>query len=115
MSGLRRRLLELTRFGSGWDRIVSADDFAYEDPVDGSTASNQGIRLRFESGARIVYRLSGTGTEGATLRIYIESYEPDASRQDRDSQEVLTPLINLSRQLAELEALTRRRAPSVVT
>ena len=115
MSGLRRRFPELTGLGCGGDRIVSVDEFAYEDPVDGSIARNQGIRLRFESGARIVYRLSGTGTEGATLRIYIESYEPDAARQHRDTQEVLTPLINLSRQLADIEALTGRRAPSVVT
>ena len=115
MSGLSRRLPELTRFGCGGDSIVSADDFAYEDPVDGSIARNQGIRLRFESGARIIYRLSGTGTEGATLRVYIESHEPDASRQHRDTQEVLTPLIHLSRQIADLEALTGRRLPSVVT
>jgi phosphoglucomutase len=115
MTGLRRRFPDLKGLGCGADHIMRADEFAYEDPVDGSISCNQGIRLNFESGARIVYRLSGTGTEGATLRIYIESYEPDAAHQHRDTQEALTPLIQLSRQSADIEALTGRQAPSVVT
>jgi phosphoglucomutase len=115
MSGLHRSLPELAKLKCGENEIVRADDFAYRDPVDGSLAQNQGIRLQFKSGARIVYRLSGTGTEGATLRIYIENYEPDAARQDLETQAVLKPLIDLSRQLADVEALTGRRAPSVIT
>jgi len=112
---LCKRLSELHGLRSAGDEILRADDFAYEDPVDGSIAQGQGIRLLFRSGARIVYRLSGTGTEGATLRVYIESYEKDAARQDQGTQKVLGQLIDLSRQIADLEALTGRTAPSVVT
>jgi phosphoglucomutase len=116
IDGLRRRLPELQGLRSAGDEILRADDFAYEDPVDGSIARSQGIRLLFRSGARIVYRLSGTGTEGATLRVYIESYEKEVVRQDRDNtQEVLAQLIDLSRRIADLEALTGRNAPTVVT
>ncbi|TGV00176.1 alpha-D-glucose phosphate-specific phosphoglucomutase, partial [Mesorhizobium sp. M8A.F.Ca.ET.173.01.1.1] len=62
--------------------IAKADDFAYHDPVDGSVSKNQGIRILFEGGSRVVFRLSGTGTSGATLRVYIERYEPDKTRHD---------------------------------
>ena len=69
------------------DLIVEhADDFSYRDPIDGSVSEKQGIRILFKGGARIVYRLSGTGTEGATLRVYLECYEPDPARHDRDTQ-----------------------------
>ena len=112
---LHDRMSELKGERRGEDEIVGADDFAYEDPVDGSIAQHQGIRIFFKGGARIVYRLSGTGTEGATLRVYIESYEKDVARQDRDTQQMLAPLIQLSRQIADLEALTGRQGPSVVT
>ena len=95
--------------------ITAADDFAYDDPVDGSRSTGQGIRLMFEDGARIVYRLSGTGTSGATLRVYIERYEPDASRHAVDTQEALAPLIALSRSLAQIEQYTGRAAPTVIT
>ena len=71
----------------GQHGIVTADDFAYDDPVDGSRTTGQGIRLMFEDGSRIVYRLSGTGTAGATLRVYIERYEPDASRHGIETQD----------------------------
>jgi phosphoglucomutase len=115
VDGLRRRLPELQGHRCGGDEILRADDFAYEDPVDGSMARSQGIRLLFRSGARIVYRLSGTGTEGATLRVYIESYEKDVARQDQVTQEVLRRLVDLSRRIADLEAITGRKAPTVVT
>jgi phosphoglucomutase len=115
MDSLRDRLPQLSGKKFGREMIVRADDFAYQDPVDGSIAAHQGLRLFFESGARIVYRLSGTGTEGATLRIYIECYEPDPARQAREPQEVLRPLVELSRSLAELERRTGRQEPSVVT
>jgi phosphoglucomutase len=95
--------------------IVAADDFAYDDPVDGSRTTGQGIRILFEDGARIVYRLSGTGTAGATLRVYIERYEPDASRHAIETQEALAPLITLSRSLAGIERHTGRAAPTVIT
>jgi len=95
--------------------ITRADDFAYDDPVDGSRTTGQGIRLIFEDGARIVYRLSGTGTAGATLRVYLERYEPDASRHARETQAALADLVALSRDIAEIEARTGRAAPSVIT
>ncbi len=95
--------------------VVLGDDFAYTDPVDGSTAARQGIRIGFADGARIVYRLSGTGTAGATLRVYIERYEPDAARHDLDPQEALADLIAAAGQLAEIAGNTGRDAPSVIT
>ncbi len=95
--------------------VAAADDFAYHDPVDGSTTTGQGIRILFADGSRIVYRLSGTGTAGATLRVYLERYESDPSKHDLETQAALSPLTDLSRSLAEIEARTGRRAPSVVT
>ena len=91
------------------------DDFAYDDPVDKSVTKNQGIRLIFPNGDRIVYRLSGTGTAGATLRVYIESFEADPEKQDRDVQTVLGSLIALSRSEAGIEKRLGRVAPDVVT
>ncbi len=95
--------------------VAFADDFSYTDPIDGSVSHNQGIRVGFEDGARVVYRLSGTGTVGATLRIYIESYEADPTGLDQDPQEALADLIALSRELSELQQRTGRTEPSVVT
>ncbi|SFK18010.1 alpha-D-glucose phosphate-specific phosphoglucomutase [Methylocapsa palsarum] len=95
--------------------IASADDFSYHDPVDGSDSTHQGVRLHFEDGARIVYRLSGTGTEGATLRVYIERFEPDPAGQNLETQEALAELIALSREIAQIERYTGRAAPSVIT
>lgn len=111
MESLRARLAALP----GQHGITAADDFAYDDPVDGSRTTGQGIRLLFEDGSRIVYRLSGTGTAGATLRVYIERYEPDASRHGIETQEALAPLIALSRSIAEIERHTGRAAPTVIT
>ncbi len=93
----------------------TADDFAYHDPVDGSVSEHQGLRILFEDGARIVYRLSGTGTTGATLRVYIESYEPDAAHQDNDAQVALAPLIEAALELSDLTAITGRASPTVIT
>jgi phosphoglucomutase len=111
MAGLRTQLATLP----GQHGITAADDFAYDDPVDGSRTTAQGIRLLFEDGSRIVYRLSGTGTAGATLRVYIERYEPDASRHGIETQEALAPLIALSRSIAEIERHTGRAEPTVIT
>ena len=96
-------------------RVQSADDFAYHDPVDGSVSEHQGLRIIFDDGARIVYRLSGTGTSGATLRVYIESVEPDPARQNQDAQVALRDLIDASLQLSDLARLTGRHAPTVIT
>ncbi|MER8726761.1 alpha-D-glucose phosphate-specific phosphoglucomutase [Mesorhizobium sp. M1027] len=95
--------------------IASADDFAYHDPVDGSVSKNQGIRVLFEGGSRVVFRLSGTGTSGATLRLYVERYEPDTNRHDLDTQEALAGLIAAADDIAGIRSHTGRAKPSVIT
>ncbi|TGR33635.1 MULTISPECIES: alpha-D-glucose phosphate-specific phosphoglucomutase [unclassified Mesorhizobium] len=96
-------------------KIANADDFAYHDPVDRSTSEHQGIRMLFEGGSRVVFRLSGTGTSGATLRVYIERYEPDKSRHDLDTQEALADLIAAADDIAGIKSHTGRDKPSVIT
>jgi phosphoglucomutase len=95
--------------------VAYADDFSYTDPVDGSTSRNQGIRIGFEDGSRIVYRLSGTGTHGATLRVYLERFEPDPSRHGLDPQVALAELIQLADHFAQIRARTGRQQPDVIT
>jgi phosphoglucomutase len=95
--------------------VKYADDFSYNDPVDGSVSKNQGLRIGFTDGSRIVFRLSGTGTKGATLRLYVESYEPDASKHNLDTQEALKPLINLAQEIAQIQEYTQRNEPTVIT
>ncbi len=95
--------------------IARADDFAYTDPVDGSVSRNQGVRIIFEGGSRIVLRLSGTGTEGATLRIYLERYAPGPDGLHHDPQEALAPVIRAAHALARIAEYTGRTAPDVVT
>lgn len=98
------------------DKIVSyADNFSYIDPVDNSTSAKQGLRIGFDDGSRIVVRLSGTGTEGATLRVYIESYESDSDKLHQDTQQALQPLIKLVDELAQITARTGRTEPTVIT
>ena len=94
--------------------VEAADDFAYHDPVDGSDSKNQGVRVMFEGGSRVVYRLSGTGTVGATLRVYIERYEPPGGDLGEETQTALADLIALSRSLAGIEARLGRTTPSVI-
>jgi len=96
-------------------QIENCDNFSYTDPVDNSVSSNQGIRLLFSDGSRIVYRLSGTGTEGATLRVYIEKYEPDVSQQNGDTQLVLSELIEIANTVAQILTRTGRTTPDVIT
>ena len=95
--------------------IALADDFAYTDPVDGSVSQKQGIRVILTDGSRVVFRLSGTGTEGATLRVYLERHEPDASRHDLEAQSALKPLIDLAETLAHIRSLTGMEQPTVMT
>ncbi len=95
--------------------VASADDFTYHDPVDGSVSRNQGIRIAFEDGSRLVFRLSGTGTVGATLRIYIEKYAPPAADHAQDTQRALGPLIEIANRFADIGRRTGRDAPSVIT
>jgi phosphoglucomutase len=95
--------------------IAGADDFAYSDPVDGSVSAQQGVRILFEDGSRIVLRLSGTGTEGATLRLYLERYAAGPQGLDLDPQEALAPVIRAAHALAGIEGFTGRVAPDVIT
>ena len=115
MDHLRNQLRSLVGDRIADDRIVTADDFSYQDPIDESVSAGQGLRIIFESGARIIFRLSGTGTAGATLRLYVESYEPDASRQHLEVQEALGPYISAALELSELKERTGREAPTVIT
>jgi phosphoglucomutase len=115
MDRLNGRLSSLAGTKLGALNIANADNFTYHDPVDGSTSANQGIRILFEGGSRIVYRLSGTGTSGATLRVYIERYEPDPARHDLDTQAALADLIAAADELAGIKSNTGRETPSVIT
>jgi len=96
-------------------QVRLCDDFSYIDPVDGSVSQGQGIRILFVDGSRIVFRLSGTGTEGATLRIYLESFEPDVSKHHLDAQEALATLISIALEISELRQRTGRERPTVIT
>ncbi|CAK0768838.1 Phosphoglucomutase [uncultured Gammaproteobacteria bacterium] len=96
-------------------RVVAADDFAYTDPVDGSRSERQGIRIVFNDGSRIVMRLSGTGTSGATLRVYLERYQPDPAGHDLTADEALADLAALAKGLAGIEHHTGRTKPDVIT
>ncbi len=115
MTALRMQLPALAGTDLNGERVKLADDFAYTDPVDGSVSTRQGVRIIFESGARIVFRLSGTGTEGATLRVYLERYEPDPAGQHLPTQEALAALIDIAQDLARITALTGRATPTVIT
>ena len=115
MDALRAKLPALPGETLGAYKVEAADDFAYHDPVDGSDSKHQGIRVMFEGGSRVVYRLSGTGTVGATIRIYIEKYEPPEGDLGQDAQAALADLIALSRSLSEVEKRTGRARPSVIT
>ena len=95
--------------------VARADDFSYADPVDGSVSKNQGLRIIFDDGSRIVYRLSGTGTTGSTLRVYIERYEADPAKLAQDTQTALADLIKTAGELAELSQRTGRVRPDVIT
>jgi phosphoglucomutase len=115
MKALGERLPGLAGTNVGGRVVAKADDFSYTDPVAGSVSRNQGLRVIFEDGARIVYRLSGTGTTGATLRVYIERYEADPALLVQDTQAALADLIATSRTLAHLNEFTGREEPDVIT
>ncbi|PPC96137.1 alpha-D-glucose phosphate-specific phosphoglucomutase [Methylotenera mobilis] len=95
--------------------VKLCDDFSYHDSIDGSVSNNQGIRILFTDGSRIVFRLSGTGTEGATLRIYLEAYEPDSTKHHLDAQVALAEMIQIALQISQLIEKTGRVAPTVIT
>jgi len=115
MAELRARLPQLAGSNCGALRIAAADDFAYTDPVDGSRSERQGVRVMLEDGSRVVFRLSGTGTEGATLRVYLERFVADPSRHEVPTQEALAPLIGLADAVAQIAAITGRTAPDVIS
>lgn len=115
IEALRQQVDSLAGQRLGSYEIEFADDFSYTDPVDGSTSQQQGLRILMRGGARIIYRLSGTGTEGATLRVYIEGHETDPAKQSEDPQTALGELISLAGQLAGIEHYTGRSSPDVVT
>ena len=96
-------------------RVARAGNFSYTDPVDGSLTSNQGVVIEFDNAARIVLRLSGTGTEGATLRVYLDSFTDDANQLDLDPQAALKPLIAAADEIAGIYQHTGRREPNVIT
>ena len=112
---LRAQLPALPGKKLGAYEVSYADDFSYTDPVDNSVTTNQGIRVGFTDGSRVVFRLSGTGTEGATLRIYVEKYEPDPAKHDQDTQAMLAELITIANDLAEVRTRTGRAEPTVIT
>jgi phosphoglucomutase len=115
MDGLATTLKGLAGQRLGARPVVLADDFSYTDPVDGSVSKNQGLRIIFDDGSRIVYRLSGTGTSGSTLRVYIEKFEPDTARHALDPQDALADLIKLAEETAHIRHLTGRAQPDVIT
>ena len=115
MQGLREKIAGLPGQTCRNREISYSDDFSYTDPIDHSVTTQQGIRVGFIDGSRIVYRLSGTGTEGATLRLYVERYEPEPARQQLDAQVALADLIAIADELAGIRAFTGRDAPTVIT
>ncbi len=112
---LRSQLADLSGKTFGSYTVKFADEFSYHDSIDGSISNNQGIRIGFTNGSRIVFRLSGTGTVGATLRIYLEKFEPDATQHNQDAQVALAELIELAEQFCQVKQRTGRTAPNVIT
>ena len=99
----------------GTYKVRTCDDFSYHDPIDGSISNNQGIRILFEDGSRIVFRLSGTGTDGATIRIYLEAFDPDVRNHHLDAQVALAEMIKIALKISELKERTGRDTPTVIT
>ncbi|MCW8930205.1 MAG: alpha-D-glucose phosphate-specific phosphoglucomutase [Gammaproteobacteria bacterium] len=115
MEGLRNKVKNLINTQTGSLTISYSDDFCYTDPVDNSVSDHQGIRIGFNNGSRIIFRLSGTGTSGATLRIYYESYETNPDNMNQDTQQALDELIKISLEISDLQTLTGRTEATVIT
>jgi phosphoglucomutase len=115
MDALRASLPKLPGKKFGKLVVAEADDFSYHDPVDGSVSSHQGVRVLFEGGSRVVFRLSGTGTEGATVRVYIERYEADPKKLALETQKALADLIKAADDIAGLKKATGMNKPTVIT
>ncbi len=115
ISDLRGRLPDLPGTSVNGMGIVAAEDFAYDDPVDKTTTTGQGIEIRLDGNARMIFRLSGTGTEGATLRVYLELFEPETDRQAQETQAALAPLAETASVLCGLTERLGRTSPDVMT
>ncbi|MHA6323862.1 alpha-D-glucose phosphate-specific phosphoglucomutase [Roseivivax sp. CAU 1753] len=115
MAHLRDNLATLPGTSAGDLTVEAADEFAYDDPVDNSRSEGQGIRITLSDAGRMVFRLSGTGTEGATLRVYLERAETDPAKLDLAPEEALAPVIAAAEALAEIKSRTGRDAPDVTT
>lgn len=115
MIDLRANISSLSSVKYGSKLVKLADDFSYTDPIDGSVAAKQGIRIIFSDGSRIVFRLSGTGTQGVTLRIYFEKYEPNSEYFEADVQDTLSDLINIAEEITQVKKLTSMTKPTVIT
>ncbi|MHA0327966.1 alpha-D-glucose phosphate-specific phosphoglucomutase [Sphingomonas melonis] len=115
MAELRGKLDTLAGTQVAGLSVAEADDFAYTDPTDGSVSRNQGVRILFDGGSRVVFRLSGTGTSGATLRVYLERYEPADGDLDRDTGEMLADIVAAADAIAGIVRHTGRTEPDVIT
>jgi phosphoglucomutase len=115
MAHLHSQFASLPNKTFGKYTIKTCDDFSYTDPIDGSLSTGQGIRILFEDGSRIVFRLSGTGTEGATLRIYLEAFEPNVANHHLDAQVALAEMIEIALEISQLKQRTGRDKPTVIT
>ena len=115
MAHIKAQFNSLPNQKFGQYTVNAADDFSYTDPIDGSISTGQGVRILFTCGSRIIFRLSGTGTEGATLRIYLEAYEPDISKHHLDAQVALSEMIKIALEISELKQRTGRDKPTVIT
>jgi len=115
MTNLHAQLPTLKGRKFGVREVDYSDDFSYTDPIDGSVSNHQGVRIGFTDGSRIVFRLSGTGTQGATLRVYLEQYEADPTKHHLDPQEALADLIAIAEQVAQIRTFTGMEKPTVIT
>ncbi len=115
MAHIKAQFTTLPNKKFGQYTVKTADDFSYTDPVDGSISTGQGVRILFACGSRIVFRLSGTGTEGATLRIYLEAYDADTKNHHLDAQAALAEMIQIALEISELTQCTARTTPTVIT
>ncbi|MDR0439426.1 MAG: alpha-D-glucose phosphate-specific phosphoglucomutase [Candidatus Accumulibacter sp.] len=114
-AGLRGKLADLPGKEIAGLCVTAADDFAYTDPIDGSRSEKQGVRVLLQGGSRVVFRLSGTGTEGATLRVYLERFVADTALHGVPTQTALSPLVELAEKIADIAVITGRKAPDVIS
>ncbi|HEY9894920.1 MAG TPA: alpha-D-glucose phosphate-specific phosphoglucomutase, partial [Candidatus Sericytochromatia bacterium] len=115
MQGVYAQMPTLKGKKFGIYEVAYTDDFSYTDPIDGSVSTKQGVRIGFTDDSRIVFRLSGTGTQGATLRLYLESYEPNVAKHQLDPQKALADLIKIADEIAGIHTHTGMDKPTVIT